>query len=488
MKRLAICFVPLLIVALVFPARPALAQTATPIATPDGSGCFSLAWDFEASLGIWDADAGEVEPAINAPGYTGSYAAWFYYGATTTRVINATKEELATYFGTDVIDATDFTVSGYGRASDINGASSYLRINYTDASYSEYLLSGLTGTWSLISQAGSAGKYVESVRISITRNTTSSNAAIDDLSIDYCQPATPTPTPTETATATATMTPSTTPTAGPTPTPSPGCNSNSWDFEGGSIGEWATTTGSVDMAVRAPGYGSALAMYAEDASGSWYEQAIVGALDLPWLGYDVGELATWTGVYSTTNVLGGYVSLQYTDGYSQTTYLPATSSWTGFYFQSDGREIERFFVVVNGNAGTSAAFDNMVIEFCPPPTATPTIVPTASVTPWPTLYATPTPLPTFTPVPTWLPNLSDDPFDIIPPLPEPISITEEITYTLAITQFWNLDNLALIISTARTMPIILNRNHMLDVLLVIALITLVIFVFSKISFSRGTDL
>lgn len=483
MKRLAICFV-LVSLLIVAPVAPALAQTATPtpLATPDGSGCFDLSWGFEdQQLGIWDADAGETSPAITTPGNTGSYAAWMFFSAVTTRVANVTKEEMATYFGTDIITADDFTISGYARASDINGASSYLRIIYTDASYSEYLLNGLTTSWSLISQAGTAGKYVDSVRISVTRNTTSSNAAFDDLNIDYCQPATPTPTPTETAT----------PTITPSPTPSVGCTSNSWTFEGGIIGEWATTGGTEDMAASTPGYGSSYAMYAEDAAASWYEQAIVGTLDLPGLGYDVGEIATWTGVYSTTNAISGYISLRYTDGYSSTVNLPATSSWTGFFFESDGREIQQFIITVQGDASTTAAFDNLVIEFCPAPTATPTTIPptpTVTPTPWATVYPTTTPLPTFTPVSTWIPNLSEDPFDIIPPLPPPIEITDTLTYTLAITQFWNLDNLAIIISTARTMPILFNRNHMLDLLLIIGLIVLVVFIIARINVSRGSEL
>lgn len=266
------------------------------------------------------------------------------------------------------------------------------------------------------------------------------------------------------------------------PATAQGCNII-WDFEDSLLNEWDATA---TMAIRSPGQNSAYAMYAENIPLGQFQQAILGSSELTELGYIGGDILTWTGVLSATNVLttASYIRINYTDATSLTITLPQNSPWTSFTLTSTTTTISQLIITISGESAT-VAFDNLAINFCPPggsPTLTPT--PTYTPTPWPTLYPTSTPAPTLTPDLINIPDTLDDPDDIIPALPTPFSIPA-VTHTLSITPFWNLDNLAVIISTARTIPRLLNEYNLLTIMLITGLIALVVYYVTKIVMSRS---
>lgn len=273
------------------------------------------------------------------------------------------------------------------------------------------------------------------------------------------------------------------------------CYDLSWGFEDGQVGDvWDVTTNpAFHPTVRGSGYNSSYALYVIGPGNGTDSKITVAGNNYP--NY---ELEPYTGEqYMETDNLAfsGFISntvpvtltIDSLNNANDDILVLQPGDWRSFAMTgTPGRVLA--YIQTNPIYYGTVALDDLRLYWCDPNvygTPTPSPIPSITPTPWATLYPTPSPVPTFTPVTNWLPNLADGQ-GIIPPLPTPIDIPV-ITYTLAITQFWNIDNLAIIISTARTIPILANQNHLLDLLFVTAAVLLSIYFISRVSFSKKAD-
>lgn len=108
----------------------------------------------------------------------------------------------------------------------------------------------------------------------------------------------------------------------------------------------------------------------------------------------------------------------------------------------------------------------------------------------PAPIATPYPTSTIPPLPTAAtgPNPSD-PQGVIPPLPTAFPIPEiPITMTVVVSTMWSIENWSTLISSARTIPVLLQTNQVLSVALMTTVIAIVIgFVFRFVMSQNNGD-